>query len=187
MARYALKETGSAGKTPMDLDLDLDYLYTSLFLSIEKEYERFQELLDALEKEASKLISCTAGDISAFNSRNEHLLLSAKMASDLRMSALNKIISCLHLDEPVTMGQLIAYAPDETRQNLIDYKEKFTDLILRIQTANNHNRELISASLSHINNTLNYISSLTCSNPNYNYHGQIRAGNLHSRLISELG
>jgi flagellar biosynthesis/type III secretory pathway chaperone len=169
------------------MDQDLDNLYKSLYLSIEQEYERFQELLDAVEEEASKLISCTLGDISAFNSRNERLLLSVKMASDFRMSAINKITSRLHLDTPPTMGQLITYAPDKTRQNLIDYKEKFTDLILRIQTANNHNRELISASLSHINNTLNYIDSLTCSYPHYNYHGQIRAGNLHGRLISELG
>ena len=126
MARYALQETGSAGKTPMDQDLD--YLYTSLFLSIEKEYECFQELLEALEQEASKLISCTLGDTIGFNSRNDRLLLSVKIASDFRISAISKIISCLHLDEPVTMGQLIAYAPDKTRQNLTDYREKYTDL-----------------------------------------------------------
>lgn len=154
---------------------------------MEQEYERYQELLAAVEEEASTLISCTSTDINDFNSRNERLLLSIRMASEIRMNAIKKITANLHLDEPVTMAQLIAYAHDKTRQNLIDCKEKFADLILKIQKANNHNHELIVASLSHINNTLNYIDMLTCINPNYDRHGQIRAGNLQSRLISEAG
>jgi flagellar biosynthesis/type III secretory pathway chaperone len=109
------------------------------------------------------------------------------MASEIRLNAVKKIASSLHLNEPVTMGQLISYAQDKTRQNLIDYKEKFAELILTVQKANNHNRALIEASLSYINNTLHYISSLTCSSPNYDRNGQIGAGNLQSRLISAAG
>jgi flagellar biosynthesis/type III secretory pathway chaperone len=169
------------------MNQDLDFLYKSLYLSMEQEHERYQELLEAVEEETDTLISCTSADIIDFNSRNERLLLSVKMASELRVNAIKKITSCLHLDEPVTMSQLIAYAPDKTRQNLIDYKEKFADLILKIQKTNNHNRELIAASLSHIKYTLNYIDNLRCSTPHYDRHGQIRAGNLQSRLISEAG
>jgi hypothetical protein len=154
---------------------------------MEQEYGRYQELLEAIEEEAKILISCTSTDIIDFNSRNERLLLSVKAASEIRTNAIKKIASSLHLDEPVTMAQLIAYAQDKTRQNLIDFKEKFADLILKIEKTNNHNRELIAASLSHINNTLNYIGILTCSNPNYDRQGRIRAGNLQSRLISEAG
>jgi len=169
------------------MDKDVDFLYQSLYLSMEQEYERYQELLEAIEEEANTLISCTSTDIINFNSRNERLLLSVNMASEIRLNAIKKIASSLHLDEPVTMGQLISYAQDKTRQNLIDYKEKFAGLIHKVQRTNNHNRALIEASLSHINNTLNYIGSLTCSSPNYDRHGQIGAGNLQSRLISEAG
>jgi hypothetical protein len=169
------------------MNKDLDLLYNSLYLSMEQEHERYQELLEAIEGESKTLISCTATDIIDFNSRNERLLLSVKMASEIRMNAIKKITSCLHLDEPVTMAQLIAHAQVRTRQNLIDCKEKFADLILKIRKTNNLNRELIAASLSHINNTMNYISSLTSPLPNYDRHGQIRAGNLQSRLISQAG
>jgi flagellar biosynthesis/type III secretory pathway chaperone len=169
------------------MNKDLDLLYASLSLSMEQEYERYQELLEAIKEESKSLISCTAADIVNFNSRNDRLLLSVKMASEIRMSAIDKIASCLHLDEPVTMAQLIAHARVSTRQNLIECKEKFADLILKIRQANNLNRELIAASLSHINNTLNYISCLRCPLPNYDRHGQIRAGNLQSRLISQAG
>jgi flagellar biosynthesis/type III secretory pathway chaperone len=169
------------------MNKDLDLLYASLNLSMEQEYERYQELLEAIEEESKSLISCTAADIVNFNSRNERLLLSVRMASEIRMSAIDKIVSCLHLDEPVNLAQLIAHARVGTRQNLINCKEKFADLILKIQQANNLNRELITASLSHINNTLNYINSLKSPLPNYDRHGQIRAGNLQSRLISQAG
>jgi flagellar biosynthesis/type III secretory pathway chaperone len=169
------------------MNKDLDFLYKSLYLSMEQEYERYRELFQAVEEEADTLISCTSKDITDFNLKNERLLLSVKMASEIRMDAIKKITSHLHLDEPVTMAQLIAYAQDNIRQNLIDYKEKFADLILKIQQTNHHNRELISASLSHVNNTLNYIDRLTCPNPNYDQRGRIRAGNLQSRLISEAG
>lgn len=169
------------------MNKDLDFLYKSLYLSMEQEYERYQELLEAVEDEANILISCTSTDVIGFNSRNERLLLSVRMASEIRMDAIKKIACCLQLDEPVTMGQLIAYARDGARQNLIDYKEKFADLILNIQNTNNYNKELISSSLSHINNTLNYIGSLRCSSPSYDQRGQIRAGNLQRRLISKAG
>jgi flagellar biosynthesis/type III secretory pathway chaperone len=169
------------------MNKDLDFLYKSLYLSLEQEYERYRELSEAVDEEAKTLISCTSNDIIDFNLRNERLILSVNMASEIRMNAIDKITSYLHLDETVTMGQLIAYAPDNIRQNLIDYKEKFADMLIKIRRANNHNRELITASLSHINNTLNYIDSLTCPNPNYDRNGQIKAGNLQSRLISEAG
>jgi flagellar biosynthesis/type III secretory pathway chaperone len=169
------------------MNKDIDLLYKSLYLSMEQEYGRYQEFLEAIEEEANTLISRTPTDIIDFNSRNERLLLSVNMASEIRLNAVKKIASALHLDEPLTMGQLISYAQDKTRQNLIDYKEKFADLIVKLQKTNNHNRELIEASLSYINNTLNYISSLTCSSPNYDRNGQIGAGNLHSRLISAAG
>lgn len=166
---------------------DLNFLYKSLYLSLEQEYERYRELFEAIQKEASLLISGDPKVIIDFNLNNERLLLSARIASDIRLEAINKITSFLHLDQTVTMGQLIAYAPANIRQNLIDYKEKFADMILKIQKTNNRNRDLIEVSISHINNTLNYIDSLTYANPNYDRHGQIRAGNLQSRLISEAG
>lgn len=169
------------------MNKDLDLLYKSLVLSMEQEYERYRELLEAVGVESKTLISCTAADILDFNSRNDRLLLSVRMAAEIRANAVTKITSCLHLEEPVAMGQLIAHAPANTRQILIDCKEKFADLILEIRETNNLNRELIASSLSHINNTLNYINSLTCPVPNYDRQGQIRAGNLQSRLISQAG
>lgn len=166
---------------------DLDSLYKALLLSMGREYEYYRELLDAVRKEATALKSCNSTDVLEFNTKNERLLLSLRMATERRMSAVSGISSELHLDEPVSMTQLIAYAQEQTRQDLIDYQEKFAEMIVQIEKANNRNKELIHVSLTHINNTINYINGLTSKNPNYDQRGQIRAGNLQGRLISQAG
>jgi hypothetical protein len=100
------------------------------------------------------------------------------------MGERRKIISHLNLDEPVSMTQLVAYAQNHTRQNLIDYHEKFAGLSTRIENINENNKELISFSLAHITNTLHYINSLTSSSPHYDRYGQIKAGYLQGKVIS---
>jgi len=50
---------------------------------------------------------------------------------------------------------------DETRQDLIVCKGKFAETILQIEQMNNHNQDLIAASLSHTNNTFIYINNLS--------------------------
>ena len=85
------------------------------------------------------------------------------------------------------MTQIIASAQNHIRKNLMDYQEKFADLIKQINKVNENNKHLITFSLSHVNNTISYINSLTSSYLNYSPSGQIKAGNLQGRLISQAG
>ena len=169
------------------MNKDLYFLYNSLVLSMGQEYEHYEELLNAIEEETHVLKKSNLPDILEFNTRKERLILSLNMASEMRMGAVKKIISYLHLDEPVSMTQLIAYAQDHTRQNLIDYQEKFAEMIPKIKKINDHNKALIIFLLSHVSNTLNYINSITSSYPNYDQCGQVKARNLQGRLISQEG
>ena len=169
------------------MNKDLDFLYNSLLLSMGQEYEHYQELLKTIEEESHILKKSNLADILDFNTKKERGLLSLSMATEMRLIAIKKIARHLNLDEPVSMTQLIAYAKNQTRQNLIQYQEKFSDLILQIQRINESNKSLIAFSISHLSNTLNYINSLTSSHSNYDRYGQIRAGNLQGRLISQEG
>lgn len=169
------------------MNKDLDSLYNALLLSMGQEYEYYRELLDAMREEATALPRCDSKDVLEFNSRNEGLLHLLQMAAERRMNAIRAISSRLRLDAPLSMTQLIASAQEQTRQVLIDYQEKFAEIIVQIEKANNQNKELIHASLTHVNNTINYINSLSSINPNYDQRGQIRAGNLQGRLISQAG
>jgi len=166
------------------MNKDLDFLYNSLLLSTAQEYEHYQELLKTVEEESEVLKKSNLADILDFNTRKERVLLSLNMAQEMRMGEIKKIISHLNLDEPVSMAQLVAYAQNHTRQNLIDYQEKFAGLSTRIEKFNENNKDLISFSLAHITNTLNYINSLTSSSPHYDRYGQIKAGYLQGRVIS---
>ena len=169
------------------MNKDLDYLYNSLLLAMGQEYERYQELLKTIEEEAEILKKNVLTDILNCNARKEMVLLSLNMALDMRMSVIHKIAAHLHIDKPVSVSQIIAYAQHHIRKNLTDYQEKFTDLIKQINKVNENNKHLITFSLSHINNTINYINSLTSSHLNYSPSGQIKAGNLQGRLISQAG
>jgi hypothetical protein len=169
------------------MNKDVDYLYNSLLCSMRQEYEHYQELLKTVEEEANILKKCNLTEILDLNARKERVLLFLSMAQDARTGITKKILSHLNLDEPASMSQLAAYAQQYTRQNLIDYQEKFSDLISRIDKINESNRNLIDFSLAYISNSLNYINMLTSHNPNYNRSGQIKAENLQGRLISREG
>jgi tRNA isopentenyl-2-thiomethyl-A-37 hydroxylase MiaE len=163
---------------------DLDFLYNSLLLSMGQEYENYQELLKTIEEESHILKKADLADILDFNTRKERALLSLNIVQEMRIAAIKKIALYLQLEEPVSITQLVAYAQSHTRQNLIDYQEKFAGLITRIEKINESNKELISFSLSHITNTLNYINILTSSNPHYDRYGQIKAEYLQGKVIS---
>jgi len=169
------------------MNKDLDLLYSALLLSLGQEYEHYQELSELVQEETTLLKQCTPEEVLGFNARKEQLLLSLQVATEMRVSATRRIASHLHLDEPVSMTKLMASAKDQTRQNLMDYREKIADLVRETEKRNAHNKDLINASLGHINNTLNYIHMLSASSSNYDRRGQVKAGNLHGRLISQAG
>jgi len=169
------------------MNKDLDYLYNSLIIAMGQEYELYQELLKTVKEETEILKKCVLTDILNCNTKKERILLSLNMALEMRMCAFNKIVAHLHLDKPVFMTQIIATAQNQFRKNLTDYQEKFADLTKQINTVNESNKHLITFSLSYVNNTISYINSLTSSYLNYSPSGQIKAGNLQGRLISQAG
>ena len=152
-----------------------------------REYERYQELLKTTEAETEILKNGVVADIFNFNIKKEMVLLSLNMALEMRTSAVDKLAAYLHLDEPASMTQIITCARNQIRKNLMDYQEKFAGLIAQIDKVNKMNKNLITFSLTHINNTINYINSLTPLHPNYSPSGQIKAGKLQGKLISQAG
>jgi flagellar biosynthesis/type III secretory pathway chaperone len=169
------------------MNRDLDFLYNSLLLAMGQEYEHYQELLKTLQDETLLFKNSTLADILDFNKRKEVLLFSLNMAEETRTGVIKKLFAALELDEPASMAQLAVYAQNNIRQKLIDYQEKFADIVSSIKTINEKNMDLINALLSHTKNTLNYINILTSPNANYTQHGHIKAGNLQGRLISQEG
>ena len=65
--------------------------------------------------------------------------------------------------------------------------EKFSDLIAKIEQISACNESLITFSLSHIGNTMNYIMGLTSLRTICDRSGKMKAGNLQDRLTSQEG
>lgn len=166
---------------------DIHYLYNSLLCALGQEYERYEELFEIIGEEAKVLKGCRLQEILDSNAKQERILLSISMASEMRAGAIKNIITHLNLEPPVTIHQIIACARPQIRQDLIQYHEKFSALKSRIEQFNETNKRLIHVSLSYVSNTLNYINILTSSKPHYDHCGQIKAGNLQGRLISQEG
>lgn len=165
----------------------LDHLYHSLLFCLGQEYEHYLELINVIRAESDILVRCNLDEILEFNTQKERVLLSLNVAMEMRIEATNKIVAHLALEKPVMMRQLIAYAQDHIRQELNAYQEKFSELLSEIARINASNKNLITFSISNINNTLHYINSLSSQNHNYDHCGRIKAGNLHGRLISQEG
>jgi flagellar biosynthesis/type III secretory pathway chaperone len=85
------------------------------------------------------------------------------------------------------MTQIINCAQNPIRKNLMAYQEKFAGLIAQIDKVNKMNKNIITFSLTPINNTMSYIYSLTHLHPHYSPSGQIKAGKLQGKLISQAG
>ena len=81
------------------MNKDLDQLYRSLLLALVQECEHYQELLQAVAAEEAVIIGGGLTDIVAFNSKNERLLLSLKMASEMRVNATRQLAEALHRSE----------------------------------------------------------------------------------------
>jgi flagellar biosynthesis/type III secretory pathway chaperone len=166
---------------------NIDLLYESLLLFLKQEYEQYQALCKCLKEEALIMKKSKLENILASNARKEAIVLSLKVAAEMRDKAVNKIATHFNITQPISTSNIIAHTQGNTRQILFDYQEKFADVIEEIKKVNENNKNMISLSLSHTRNTLNYINSLLSSNPNYNHLGHIKAENLQGRLISQAG
>lgn len=170
-----------------DMGMSAEILYDPLLFSLEREHEHCRELLGVVAEESDILKESSLPDILEFNAKKERVLLSLKMATEIRIAATEKMASDLDIEKPVSMTQLIACAPNSIRQKLVDSRGMFVGLLHDIERINETNKSLIRLSLSHLGGTLNYINSLAYSNSNYDQSGQMKAGESHGRLISQAG
>ena len=165
----------------------LDALYKRLMMTLNAEIQTHARLLKIILEETQVLRKSRLSDIVDIGAAKEKAFRESETAAHLRAEAVGYIIAHLGLDEPVSFVQLAAYADIATRQELTGYREKFADLVRRIEDANEVNRQIIALTLAHVSTNINFIHSISSSIPNYDQHGQIKAGNLQGRLISQAG
>jgi flagellar biosynthesis/type III secretory pathway chaperone len=162
-------------------------LYRTLIENLDDELKIHGHLLETIHEETQVLKKNRLHEIVEIGVAKDNALRHSEAAARRRMEIIAKIIRHLNLEEPVTFIQLAAYADPATRQELTGYREKFADIVGRIEDTNEINRQIIGATLAHVRNNLNFLNNISSLLPNYDQYGQIKAGNLQGRFISKAG
>jgi flagellar biosynthesis/type III secretory pathway chaperone len=169
------------------MDRVLASLYKRLIHALDDELQNHARLLEIILEETQALRKSRLPEILDVGTRKGDAFRQSEEAAQRRAEAVVQIVAHLGLESPVSFVQMAAYADVATRQVLIGYREKFADIVRRIEEANEINRQIIALTLAHVSNNLNFIHNISSSIPNYDQHGQIKAGNLQGRLISQAG
>jgi len=169
------------------MDKPLESLYRQLVHTLDAELQSHDRLLKIIMEETQALRRSRLPEILDTGARKSDAFSHSEAAARRRSEAVGRIIAHLGIEAPVSFVQMAAYADVATRQVLTGYREKFADIVGRIEAANDINRRIIELTLAHVSNNINFIHNISSSIPNYDQHGQIKAGNLHGRLISQAG
>jgi flagellar biosynthesis/type III secretory pathway chaperone len=169
------------------MDKALASLYKLLIHALDIELQSHAHLLEIILEETQALRRSRLPEVLDIGAKKGDAFRQSEAAAHRRAEALVPIIAHLGLEATVSFVQMAAYADVTTRQVLTEYREKFADIVRRIEEANEINRRIIELTLAHVSNNLNFIYNISSSIPNYDQHGQIKAGNLQGRLVSQAG
>lgn len=162
-------------------------LYRSLLHQMAAELQIHEDLLDCIDRETRTMRRGKLTEILDVGVMKEKAMRNSEAAMRQRTFCMRQIIAHLGLQEPVGFAQVVAHADLETRQELTDCREKIADITGRIGNINEINRQTITSMLDHVGKNIRFINNISSSLPNYDRHGQIRAGNLQGRMLSKAG
>ncbi|MFH1081239.1 MAG: flagellar protein FlgN [Pseudomonadota bacterium] len=168
-------------------DKVLASLFQRLIHALDDELQSHAHLLEIILEETQALRKGRLPEILDVGAKKGDAFRQSEAAAHKRAETIAKIVAHMGLEASVSFVQMAACADIATRQVLTRYREKFADIVNRIEEANEINRQIIALTLAHVSNNLNFIHNISSSIPNYDQQGQIKAGNLQGRLISQAG
>jgi hypothetical protein len=169
------------------MDKQLASLFQFLIDALKDELESHTRLLDVIREETQALLDSRLPEVLNIGIRKGDAFRQSEAAAERRVEAVAAIIACLGLEDLLSLGELAAYADASTRQFLTGFREKYSDIVRRIESANETNRRIIALTLAHVTHNIHFIRNITASLPNYDRHGQIGAGSLQGGLLSQAG
>ena len=169
------------------MDKQLSSLFQFLIDALKDEIENHTRLLDVIREETQTLRDSQLPEIPDIGVRKGNAFRQSEAAMQRRVDAATKIAAYLRLEGFLLIGELAPYTDVTTRQILTRYQEKFADIVRRIKSANETNRQIIALTLAGVSNNIFFIMNITASLPNYDRHGQISARSLQGEFISQAG
>ena len=169
------------------MDKQLASLFQFLIDALKDEIETHTRLLDVIREETQALLDSRLPEVLDIGIRKGDAFRQSEAAGERRVEAVAAIIACLGLEDLLSLVELAAYADAATRQFLTGFREKYSDIVRRIESANETNRQIIALTLAHVSHNIHFIQNIIAPLPNYDRHGQIGAGSLQGGLLSQAG
>jgi flagellar biosynthesis/type III secretory pathway chaperone len=169
------------------MDKQFAFLFQFLIDALRDELASFTRLLDVIREETQALRDNKLPEVIEIGIRKGHAFRESEAAVQRRVDSVAKITAYLCLEDSLPFFELASYTDVTTRQILTGYRDKFADIVRRIKSANETNRQLIALTLAQVNNNIKFIRDITASLPIYDRHGQISARSLQGEVVSRAG
>lgn len=169
------------------MDNQITSLFNFLIDNLKDEIESHASLLYVIRQETKTLCDCRLPEFLDIGVRKGDAFRQSEAAMQRRVEAVTRITAYLGLEDPLSFVELAAYADVAIRQTLTGYRKEYADIVHRIKSANEANRQIIALTLTNVINNIHFIQNITVPLPKYDRHGQISARSLHGELISQAG
>jgi flagellar biosynthesis/type III secretory pathway chaperone len=168
--------------------VELPSLCDALLTTLKREIAAYENIFDAVRHEQSVLAKPSPNTLMESNSRKEEAILGAKNIEDMRQSIVRKLADALRLPTGQVHLSMIANTADPGRKAALrQCQADLTSLLVRIRDLNDHNRNLIEASISCVRNSMELITTLMTRGGDYVKTGQLRSEPLQGRILSREG
>ena len=170
------------------MDKQIASLFHFLIHALRDEIKNHARLLDVIREETQTLRESRLSEVLNIGIRKGAAFRQSEAAMQRRINAVSDIASYLHLENSLpSFAELAPYVDATTRKTLTGYRDKFSDIVRGIKSANETNRQIIALTLAHVSNDIDFMMNIAASLPNYDRYGQVSARSLQGEFISQTG
>lgn len=131
-----------------------------LIMTLEKEYEVYQEALDLAREKRRIIIQGEVKKLDGITKREQSMIITLGKLENIREAVLNNLMVELKVDSIENIEELSSHLEINTRKKVMDIRNKLLELLEDIKKENDLNGRLIKQSLEFIDFNKNLIDSM---------------------------
>ncbi|MGV8056613.1 MAG: flagellar protein FlgN [Smithellaceae bacterium] len=163
-------------------------IFVSLIEILRKELTVYQELKSTIIGEKKVLLKPTLNELNHTNALKENIILKARMLEEARRNILKKIARNLDVNtNDIKINQLAGYAGHEQRKEIEKISNDLALIARDINILNDANKKLLDTSLTCVQSSLDFISSIMFQGAVYMGSGKIKTMQNNGRFLHTEG
>jgi hypothetical protein len=163
-------------------------IFTSLIEILKKELAVYSELKNTIICEKKIITKPTLDELNHNNALKENIILKARMLEEARINILKKIARNLDIStESIKLTQLAGYAGPEQSAEIEKIRDDLVLISREINALNAVNKDLLDASMGNIKCSLDFMTSIMCSESVYLKCGKMNAAHHNGKILHKEG